>query len=188
MQNFDLFKQNALTITSLKTGRHNHILYGLIKWLRPKVVVEIGPYKGGSSVWLARALQENEEGFLYCIDDFSRNGASRDLLYENLLSCSVEEQVLILEGKSQEVNWPHKVDFAFIDGDHSYQAVAYDAKKSQDLGAYCLAFHDTVTLEGPRQFCEDFKKNNPSWENLSVPFDAGLVISLNASLVDKSNF
>lgn len=181
MQSFDLFRQNAETITTLKAKRHNHILYGLIRWLRPQVVVEIGPYKGGSSVWLARALMENESGTLYCIDDFSRNGANRDVLFENLIACDVVDVVFILEGKSKEVIWPDTVDFAFIDGDHSFDSVSYDAKKAQDLGAYCIASHDTHNLQGPALWYKAFKKENPDWDSLSVSFDAGLSILLKNS-------
>ena len=50
---------------------HPRILYALIRSLKPLVVVEVGTYRGYAAAWMARALQENGIGMLYCIDDFS---------------------------------------------------------------------------------------------------------------------
>ena len=88
---------------------HPRILYALARSLKPKVIVEVGSYLGYCASYLARALQENNSGKLYCIDNWSltehveRYGNPRAHFEANLAACGVRDWVEVVEGNSDEV-------------------------------------------------------------------------------------
>lgn len=124
-------------------------------------------------------MQENDRGHLYCIDDFSFQ-VSFQTLFNNLSTCGVEDRVTIKSGKSNEVIWPEHIDFAFIDGDHSFEGCQYDVECAIEKGAYCITIHDTKEWPGPRDFLKKFRqeKRAKNWDILEVSFDQGLAILL----------
>src|SRR5271166_4779601 len=90
---------------------HPRILYALMRSLKPTVAVEVGTYRGYAACYMARALQENESGLLYCIDDFSEGMQKRydaQHWHQNLVICGVREWAKLLVGKSSEVVWPDR--------------------------------------------------------------------------------
>ena len=150
---YEEFVSQTKTIPRAATTRHAHILYGLVRWLQPKVVVEVGSWFGYTAVWMARALQENGEGRLFCVDDFSLDYSSYETLNRNLLMCGVMDVVTVVPSKSSEFEWP-KCDLAFIDGDHSYEGCWRHFLKAEASGASCIVIHDTTAWEGPRRVVE----------------------------------
>lgn len=61
-------------------------LYSVIKMMKPKTVVELGTGLGSTMIWSALALEENNEGVLYTVDDGSeweRISAAKDLIGES---------------------------------------------------------------------------------------------------------
>ena len=46
-------------------------LYSMIKMMRPKTVVELGTGLGSAMLWSGLALEENQEGVIYTVDDGS---------------------------------------------------------------------------------------------------------------------
>lgn len=42
---------------SLASRRHSQLLFGLVRWLQPQSVVEVGTWQGYTACWIARALQ-----------------------------------------------------------------------------------------------------------------------------------
>ena len=49
-------------------GNAGHVLYGLVRCMRPDVCVEIGSARGKSACYIGMALKENRRGLLYAID------------------------------------------------------------------------------------------------------------------------
>src|SRR5262245_54036066 len=124
MLSFEEFQRCAGRIVCAGGWEHGEMLRALVRWLRPKQVVEVGTYYAYSAVWLARGLQENGEGHLTCIDDWSLTGGDAALVCAaNLGMCQVQGVVGMVCGKSEEVPWPEQVDMAYIDGDHSFAGV-----------------------------------------------------------------
>src|SRR4051812_20105134 len=108
---------------------HPRILYALIRSLKPTIAVEIGTYRGYAACYMAQALKENGNGHLYCIDDFSEGMQKKfdaNHWRSNLEECNLLNWTTLLRGKSSEVKWPDKVDFAYIDGWHGYTTVVED--------------------------------------------------------------
>lgn len=158
------------------------ILYGLVKWLRPTSVVEVGTHVGMSAVWMARALQENGgESRLYCIDSFC--WTEHDQLNQwqkNVAECGVASYIQLLRGRSQEVEWPARIDMAYIDGNHTYPVVRHDVHKAMERGATLICMHDTVQCEGSRKYAETFRGTHGGpagdWDVLEENSECGLMI------------
>lgn len=170
------FAKQADKIGRAGTTRHAQALYGLVKWLRPRQVVEVGTWHGYTAVWLARALQELGTGELMCIDDFSLQVGAIDLqkLDDNLAACDVSGVVTISVGKSTEVQWPERVDFAYIDGDHSLKGCADDVAIAIERGARCIVLHDSTNWWGVREYVE--KHIPDGYDMIEVEFDEGLAV------------
>lgn len=175
---FDDFKKVADAIPY--QYRHPHFLYALVKWLRPKSVVEIGTHLGMSAVWMARGIQENGEGVLTCIDNFCWAREEQELAWRrNVVACGVHGTVRLVVGRSQEVAWPATVDMAYIDGNHTYEVCKHDYNKACDLGASCIIFNDTATCDGVQRLTNQLKSfTDHHWHFLEVNFDAGLLVCI----------
>lgn len=193
MMPFAQFEQQALAIPY--QYKHPRFLYGLIRWLRPTSVVEVGTHIGASAVWMARALQENGDGgVLTCIDSFCwRDQPTQQQQWkENVARCgftfatkyglssSSGDLITLLVGRSQEVEWPARVDFAYIDGSHSRRASQQDLDKALGHGATCICMNDIATCMGVRKVAYEFRwaKGDSEWGFIQVPFDAGLLVAL----------
>jgi predicted O-methyltransferase YrrM len=177
MMSFMTFEQCAATIPY--QYRHPRFLHALIRWLRPRHVVEVGTHIGMSAVWMARALQENGEGHLWCIDSFCwHDQPTQEAQWNrNINLCGVRDMVTLVKGRSQQVEWPPRVDFAYIDGAHTETVCYHDVEKARSLGATCLCLNDTVTCEGVSNATNRLRQIK-DWDFLEVNFDAGLLIAL----------
>ena len=162
---------------------HPHVLHGLIRSMKPDVCVEVGTYLGFGAAWMAQALKLNGNGHLYCIDNFGLNdrpiqgGNPRKHLEENIATLGLTDWVTILEGDSSAVEWPEKVDFAYLDGWHGYLAVLHDWKQCEARGAECICLDDTVQSVGPRMLTMDVRMDG-DWDVLDVLRDCGLSVCM----------
>jgi len=143
------------------------------------VAVEVGAFHGHSSVWIARALQENKSGRLFIIDDFSL-GDTYERLWANLGACHVADITTVIRGNSRECPWPPKIDFAFIDGDHSHDGCKADVDKAAALGAQCIVIHDTTGWWGPRRWATEWKYDG--WSKVEAIHDSGLTVMMRNQL------
>jgi len=159
---------------------HPKILYGFIRAMKPQVVVEVGTYRGYAACWMARALQENGSGRLYCIDNFQltehvhKYGDPRKHCEDNFAKCGVSDVITILEGRSDEVEWPEKVDMAYIDGWHSHKQASADFIKAAAQGAKLIALDDTDVCFGPRYFADNWIDED--WDSILISSDNGMGI------------
>ncbi len=156
---------------------HPKALYGLIRMLHPQTVVEIGTYRGYAAAYMARAIQENNHGRLYCIDDFSSAQFDARMTPQhwqsNLRECGVDAWASLIIGKSSEVEFPPSVDFAYIDGWHSYEQAKKDFIKCSDLGAEVITLDDVRICVGPRKLIHEIRKSK-EWDVITLSRDGGL--------------
>lgn len=158
---------------------HPKALYGLMRALRPATAIEVGTYRGYAACYMARALQENGHGHLYCIDDFSladhaaKYGDPVQHWISNLVAAGVRDFATLVRGKSDEVIWPETVDFAYIDGWHSYATTANDFDWAANRGATFIALDDTRAAVGPRQLLAELRTTG-EWDVIDLPLGNGL--------------
>jgi len=130
---------------------------------RNPVVVELGSFKGKSSVMLAGGLCCKHAPRLYCVDVF---GPSSDPSYDSWLKAAVEcdpvpvaEQfrhntrvcgvggfVTAVKGYSWDVarTWTQPINMLFIDANHEYEAVVRDVESWSPflVRGGVILFHD----------------------------------------------
>ena len=139
-------------------GEHGRLLYKLVRCLEPEhsfVILDIGTARGFSAITMARGLLDaNLDGTVYSIDvidhqsKFNWHVGKQDpedpLANISISRCEVwarwfdEEacRVTPLHGPSSDIleNWCNgPISFAFIDGEHSYNAVKRDLSRLEHL-------------------------------------------------------
>jgi predicted O-methyltransferase YrrM len=124
------------------------LLYRLVHSLRPKTVVEIGRFRGGSTFLIAAAL---DEGVVHSYDIERRQGQSgADLdrqLADALERYQLGDRVRLHVADSRIADPPAEpIDLLFIDGDHSEEGVRADFERWSPHLAHGghLLFHDAV--------------------------------------------
>ena len=123
-------------------------LFRLVQDEQPGVAVEIGRYRGGSTLLLAAAL---EHGVLHSYDIATRQGRSGAELDHELTAAldrySLSDRVrLHVEDSHTAAPIEPHIDLLFIDGDHSESGVRKDFERWAPLvapGGHIL-FHDAV--------------------------------------------
>ncbi len=117
------------------TIRQAAYLFGLIRQIKARKIIEIGRYKGGSTLLMAAAM--GKEGELWSIDC----GEKKARLYQKTTSRSFDEQLTdlsqrlglkihIIAGDSRTVEIETgEVDLVLIDGDHSYEGAKNDFER-----------------------------------------------------------
>lgn len=160
---------------------HPKIMYGIVRAMKPDVVVEVGTYRGYTACFLAKALQENKKGKIYCIDNFSltdhtsKYGDPKQHLIDNFNKAGVMDVVEILDGNSDKVQWPAKVDFAYVDGWHSYKICKRDFMMAWDRGAKVIGFDDVRNCVGTKLFLRELRANPlPNSDIMEFSADNGL--------------
>ncbi|MFX0142112.1 MAG: class I SAM-dependent methyltransferase, partial [Candidatus Hodarchaeota archaeon] len=90
------------------------IVYLLIREFKPENIVEISPGSGWSSSWILNAIKDNKHGNLYSYDIIDK---AQKFLPKNLASYSWN----FFQGdiKKNLNKLPDKIDYLFIDSDHS---------------------------------------------------------------------
>jgi len=137
------------------------LLYDLAKTNKSSgVIVEIGSWKGKSTICLASATNST----VYAIDPHTGSPEHRKKMgkvdtYQDFLTnirhakLSQKVKPLRLTSKQAITKINEPISLLFIDGDHSYKSVLQDFKlyyPKLNLGGI-IAFHDTVSWPGPRQ-------------------------------------
>jgi predicted O-methyltransferase YrrM len=115
-----------------------------------KTALEIGSFQGVSASVIARSMDPG--GRLYCIDPWdpvgTRENAVLTIAKRHFRRTGVETRITLLQGLSTAMARliPESVDFAFIDGDHTYEGLSTDwaivAPRVVPGGLVCL--HDTA--------------------------------------------
>lgn len=164
------------TVPYCVTNVHGHVVEGVIKWLRPLCVLEIGVAHGYMTCRIARALQENGHGLLYTIDNWTL-GTSPQEVARNLERCGVADRVLCFSGTVETARLPQPVQVAIIDANHSVPFPLKDAIFAMRCGAEWIMFHDTAkdfSDAGPKEAVAELKRLG--WSAIAVQFDSGWTI------------
>jgi predicted O-methyltransferase YrrM len=125
------------------------LLYRLVRELQPNLVVEIGRYRGGSTLLLAAAL--DGKGIVHSYDIDTRQGRDGNGLDRELVAAlerfGLRERVELHVADSRTVRPPSEpIDVLFVDGDHSEEGVRADFEHWSPrvrVGGHVL-FHDAV--------------------------------------------
>lgn len=154
-------------------------MLNIFKNLKPKIILEIGTYIGGTLFCFCKLAPD--DATIISIDlPFLGNKKKADSYITNTFQYFIKPNQklhLIRENsqsietvqKLEEILQGRKIDFVFIDGDHSYEAVKKDfelySKFINKNGI--IAFHDVSLLgahsEGSGRFWSELKMNKNSY-------------------------
>ncbi len=151
------------------TVEEGELLYRLARACTGEgVIVEIGSFKGKSTIWLARGSLAGARTRVVAIDPHTGSTEHRhdgapvwtyDEFLANLHRAGVEEVVRPVVATSAEAaaHFDQLVELLFIDGDHRYEMVRQDFElwfpKLME-GGYLL-MHDTIRWAGPRRVARE---------------------------------
>lgn len=145
-------------------------------------IVEIGSWKGKSTVWLARKSSVK----VYTIDPHTDTNVhiwqnvenTYDEFIKNMKKYKVENTVIPLVMTSQEAHLKYpslKCDLVFVDGDHRYEFIKLDIElwSKHLVRGGIMAIHDVQNpdleefeINGPVRAWDDFIVGNDNFEIL----------------------
>lgn len=173
---------------------YTDFLKSFIKFSKAKTVVEIGVANGDSTIELCKTLKEIN-GKLFGFDIWNKHGLKNQYKQQGSLQdvlTRLKKQGLnnFVLNKIDTINnrdefervldnllENNKIDFAFIDGDHSYIGIKNDFEVvySRLSKTGIIAFHDTLMIDGCREFMLDLKTKyfDGTYDIINFPFGCG---------------
>jgi len=165
------------------TDYEGALLYNLAKNCSGQgVIVEIGSWKGRSTIWLAKGTQAgNKKAQVYAIDPHTGTSKQQkkygsvwtfDKFKENIHRTDVDDIVIPIVKTSEKaaVAFKKPVELIFIDGAHEYEMVKRDIElwfpKVIDGGI--MAFHDTTWKTGPKKAVEELVYRSDKFRNIGL--------------------
>lgn len=165
----DDIRRIAKDIDGWLTDAEGELLHKLAKNCKGKgVIVEIGSWKGKSTVYLANGSKAGNNVRVYAIDphtggpDLKRLGKvwSFEEFKRNVAMAGVDDIVVPMIKTSEEAakGFDQPIELIFIDGAHEYEMVKLDFNlwfpKVIDGGI--MAFHDTKGRVGPTKVVKEY--------------------------------
>ena len=157
------FKNDVAKIGGWLTEAEGIFLYKTAKTIRPKnVIVEIGSWKGKSTICLGKGVQDGNKARIYAIDPHIGSSEHRKMFghvdtYQeftrNIKNAGIERYIEPIRKTSKEAsnNFHDSIGFLFVDGAHEFRLVQLDIKSwfSKVRNNGVIAFHDTWGFPGP---------------------------------------
>ncbi len=142
-----------------KEGLVLYSLANLVSKTLNKPIVEIGSYKGRSTIYLAKGVKHSaQKNIVFAVDPFDGGDSPEyqnlkdnkkttwDIFKQNIAKAKVGKFVRPIKKKSQDAikGFNHKISLLFIDGSHEYANVKQDFLLWSPLLIKngILAFHD----------------------------------------------
>ena len=155
------------------------LLYALALNFAPgNVILELGSWKGLSTVWLANALKDKNDGksLIYAVDTWEGSSEHKDMLknYEkdslfkeflnNILTAGVSDFVIPLRGDTVSISrlWPieREIGLLHIDASHEYDNVKRDFEFWSPfvMKGGIIVFDDVPSWPGPNRLITELPK------------------------------
>jgi hypothetical protein len=142
------------------------LIYTLVRNAKPRHVVEIGTYHGGTSELICQALYENGAGTLHTVGPFETEhvfpifDSWPQELHRHLEFYPMTSMDFYYRLNARGI----RPEIAFIDGDHSYQAALFDIQSlAKSLARRGFLLVDNISQPGPYYAAMDFLQRNPDW-------------------------
>ena len=173
---FSKIKKATETVEGFLSDAEGKTLYTLAKEHSGKgTIVEIGSWKGKSTIWLANGSRDGGKARIVAIDPHTgspEHGRVNTLqeFKRNIKQAKVKDIVTTIVKTSEQASkdFKEKVGLLFIDGNHDYDFVKTDFKvwepKVVEHGA--IAFHDSHLWGGPKKVVREFVASSNRFRNI----------------------
>jgi predicted O-methyltransferase YrrM len=139
-------------------------------------IVEIGSWKGRSTVWLAAGAKAGRGARVVAIDPHQGSSlhaegeSTEHALRRNLHLALVSEQVDVVVDTSEGAvdGWDRPIGLLWIDGDHAYESVRRDFLLWEGYVADggIVALHDTLFWDGPGRVVSEYLEREHRYSGL----------------------
>jgi predicted O-methyltransferase YrrM len=167
-QTENYFESSPAFARSLVSSASQALMFSIIRNARPKHIVEIGTFKGGTTECFSRALDANGDGIVHTIGPFDsahflpilKNWP--DNLRSRVRFYPTDSMNFFMEVQREG----YRPWLVFVDGCHDYEFALFDilcAARSISPGGFIVV--DNASQAGPYFGAIDFLKANPGWLN-----------------------
>lgn len=144
------------------------------------VIVEIGSYKGKSTICLATGSKNNNNTPVYSIDPHEGAGTgvptvenpvwTHDEFMSNIKNAGVEDIITSFVNTSEKVSkeFDKPISLIFIDGAHDYESVKLDFElwSPKVIKNGVIAFHDASHAPGVIKLIKEQVENSPNFSEI----------------------
>jgi len=135
-------------------------LYGIVRLLRPRTILEVGTNTGISSIVFARALQDNR--ILGKITTIDIDSEALKKARAQMERARLERYIEVVEGNSLDVlprilKASSSFDLCFLDGDHRFETVNAEFELVRPHCRYVL-LHDASLFDGVKRLVDELRK------------------------------
>lgn len=133
------------------------ILYSLVRFLQPKLVLELGTFEGAGTNWLLEGIKTNECGRAVTVDRRSDKRFACLLSEEDRRS----EKLAVMQGDALEYfEGVHQINFVFEDLDHTTpttERAVVLAKKKLTVGGFLVSHDAALVPKFGAQVCKAYE-------------------------------
>lgn len=142
-------------------------------------MVEIGSWKGKSTICLAKGSKQGSKKKIYAIDPHKGSPEHKEKygkidtfeeFKKNIQNANVNNMVIPLIKTSEQIakNFDKPVEFIFIDGAHDYKSVKLDFELwfPKVINKGVMAFHDSTCFPGPKKVVKDLIYKSQNFRNV----------------------
>lgn len=157
------FKKETENVGGWLSEAEGLFLYNTAKEIKTgNVIVEIGSWKGKSTICLGSGSKGGNNALIFAIDPHTGSSTYQkkfgkidtfEEFEQNISRAGISELVKPIKNTSENASkdFNHKIEFIFIDGAHEYSLVKLDFKLwfPKVINGGILAFHDSCQFLGP---------------------------------------
>ncbi len=179
-KDFQFSKDAAKDIEGWFADVEGALLYSLAKKCNTNgVIVEIGSWKGRSTVFLAQGSKAGQRVRVYAIDPQTGNAEDQRLVViptldefkKNIANAQVTDIVVPIVKTSEEAanDFLEPCALIFVDGCHEPGSVKQDFALwyPKLIEGGIIAFHDTLDWVGPRMLVKDLLYKSSNFKNVN---------------------
>jgi len=122
MSMLDTFKKGDYS-----TKEYFDLFYDLVRQMKPKIILELGLGRGGSTRVFLLACKDFG-GHLYTIE-INPEGLLQKEAIKQIVALGLNKYWTLIEGDSTKVIWDKTIDILFIDSEHKASIVEKEIKK-----------------------------------------------------------
>lgn len=173
-------KNFANKIEGWLSEKEGKLLYNLARNCKGNgIIVEIGSWKGKSTIFLGNGSKNGKKINIYAIDSHTGSSEHKKRYGEiwtykefkkNIKDAKVNDLIIPIIKTSEEAakTFNKPIELIFIDGAHEYKLVKldFDLWFPKVINGGIIAFHDTIGWDGPKKIVTNYVYRSKYFKNI----------------------